>query len=577
MKKLLFVVMFALSIPGCLYSQEEVDTLTNSSVLKMVMSNLSDDIIIEEISISYPDFNISEDSTKFLSSENVSENVIQAMKSAVKDKLAKSSVTEVTGLQENIIKEDTTLFGSSLKNDTVNSESTVENQKDASEIPLENRLILDMVKAKFSDEIIIKEISISKVNFNLSNDSLNILLSQNVSEQVIQAMKSAVDKQMKGVFESSEQQKIEIPFTNNYVLNMVKANISDEDIINEINISKVNFDISEDSINLLLSKNVSDKIIAVMKNAVNKQFEKRPEISFQNKLDLPVIFNENDSVIELKGFVIPLKGLIEFYENDYFIVSDQLQKWNETVKLSNIRFNEIDSMISEDKKQLFNYKIANSNKYTFEVTSQKSTLIGHRDILKQHKIERVNEGKQIIEELKQLYKDVVSMSILKYREVSSSIRSKNCTPSTWGNAVQSSLKVLTINTDNIEKCIFPASELLYFDKNERKTLLEDILIWNNEIIKSIQEYEELSKKLEQAESFLTVYKLDSNKYKAELSMQKKKCSSLRKNMNNLQTKMKEDSKVFSRSIKQKGADFKESLNERYLEIADCINNEYIGL
>lgn len=493
--------MLVLSFSGYIYSQEEVDSLTNSRILKMVRANLSDEVIIEEISISYPDFDISEDSIKYLSSEKVSEEVIKAMKSAFKDKKAISAVKEVTSLQENFIKEDTTLSGSSLKNDTIISELASEIQTDDTETPLDNKIILFMVNAKLSDEIIIKEINVSKVNFDISNDSINSLLSQNVSEQVISAMKSAVSKQLQ---------------------------IS-------------------------------------------------PEISAQNNSKKLFIYNDNDSIIDLLSFVVPLRVLIEFYESDFFKISAQLQKWNEEIKFTNNRLNEIDSMITEDKKLLFNYKIADLNCYTYDVTLQKGKLAQTRNILKQFNIDRLNEGKRIIEELRELYKNVVSESTLKYNEVSSAVRNKNCTPATWKNSFQTPLKVLNINTEKFEKIIFPASELLYFDQNGRKTLLEDIVYWNNEILLKIREYEELSKSLEQAESLLSVYLSDSQNYKSVLSKQKKKCSALRKSMNNVQTRMKEDSKNFSINIKQRGVNLRASLKQRYLEIEDCINNEYLGM
>ncbi|MEI7501288.1 MAG: hypothetical protein WCK84_12685, partial [Bacteroidota bacterium] len=56
---------------------------------------------------------------------------------------------------------------------------------------LTNTIILKMAKAKLSDEIIIDEINNSKVEFDLSSDSLEFLADQNVSREVIESMKNA--------------------------------------------------------------------------------------------------------------------------------------------------------------------------------------------------------------------------------------------------------------------------------------------------------------------------------------------------------------------------------------------------
>ena len=55
-----------------------------------------------------------------------------------------------------------------------------------------NTSIIDIVKQKLSDGLIINIINRSSVNFNLSVDSMIYLSSQNVSSAVIMAMKNAM-------------------------------------------------------------------------------------------------------------------------------------------------------------------------------------------------------------------------------------------------------------------------------------------------------------------------------------------------------------------------------------------------
>ena len=65
----------------------------------------------------------------------------------------------------------------------------------SSEKVITNATIIDLVNNNLSDELIIKIINRSKVNFNLSVDSMIALAGQHVSSPVIKAMKQASKKQ----------------------------------------------------------------------------------------------------------------------------------------------------------------------------------------------------------------------------------------------------------------------------------------------------------------------------------------------------------------------------------------------
>ena len=59
---------------------------------------------------------------------------------------------------------------------------------------LTNETIIDLVESKLPDEVIINLINRSQVNFNVSVDAMIYLSSQNVSSEVIMAMKNAMKK-----------------------------------------------------------------------------------------------------------------------------------------------------------------------------------------------------------------------------------------------------------------------------------------------------------------------------------------------------------------------------------------------
>lgn len=73
--------MLCLFLSGGVFAQT-ADTLTNSSIVKMVKARLSDDLIIEVIEGSPVQFDLNENTIKNLTEQNVTQRVIEAMKKA---------------------------------------------------------------------------------------------------------------------------------------------------------------------------------------------------------------------------------------------------------------------------------------------------------------------------------------------------------------------------------------------------------------------------------------------------------------------------------------------------------------
>lgn len=93
MKKFVSVIFILFFVINYLQAQP-AEKLTNSTIIKMVKAKLSDDLIIGEINNSEVNFNVSPDSIKYLSAENVSSPVIGAMKAA-NDKQTPAAPMEV--------------------------------------------------------------------------------------------------------------------------------------------------------------------------------------------------------------------------------------------------------------------------------------------------------------------------------------------------------------------------------------------------------------------------------------------------------------------------------------------------
>ena len=78
MKKILFLLF--LLYGTTIFSQNSLDTLRNQTIIKLVKSKISDDIIIQKMNQSICLFNTSIDSLIFLKENLVSDKLIEIMK-----------------------------------------------------------------------------------------------------------------------------------------------------------------------------------------------------------------------------------------------------------------------------------------------------------------------------------------------------------------------------------------------------------------------------------------------------------------------------------------------------------------
>lgn len=92
----------------------------------------------------------------------------------------KKFLIRIVGLEENLASKKQAMKVTADKKQTVDI--------------LTNATIIDLVKTKLSDDLIINIINSSRVNFNVSVDSMIFLSNQNVSSAVIMAMKNAMKR-----------------------------------------------------------------------------------------------------------------------------------------------------------------------------------------------------------------------------------------------------------------------------------------------------------------------------------------------------------------------------------------------
>ena len=413
---------------------------------------------------------------------------------------------------------------------------------------LTNSSVIRMVKANLTDKIIINEINSSTVEFDFSENSLKTLSEENVSEQVIQAMKIA-----------SNYQPTEVPIEKTLQIDTDSSEASD------IQIDEI---VQEDSAGVSMDGDIQEDSSMVELPVVQEESLLEDSIIVG-----PTLAEDISNEVELKGYVIPMKDLLNFYNEGITEMSDKIQKWNDQIYNSIKRSNEINSKIISIEKELYDKKNADSKKYSNEIMQLKNQLNENRLLLKQHKSTMFTEGTIILKELQVVGNDLTKSTNDIFNDVNKKIKGADISPSSWVNSESINVKKQEINTD-FEVFIYPVTEILFFNKNEIKSLKQIIALWNIKVDGIFQKDAEIGIKMQESERLLENYKSEPKKYKSEISNQKKILNALTKERKKNTNQAKSDCNELSKYLKTVSSEINFTLKERFKDISENISYEY---
>ncbi|MDP3431665.1 MAG: hypothetical protein Q8T04_01690 [Bacteroidota bacterium] len=403
---------------------------------------------------------------------------------------------------------------------------------------LTNSIVVKMVKAKLSDDLIIGEINSSEVNFDLSMDSLNYLSSQNVSLRILQAMKIAYASQISTAPPES------IPQTN------PEEPEEPAVIVPETSVQPVSIPVNE-----AISKPVVEQIPPPKEEVVVP----------------PVVMplNENEITVNAMSFIIPMTDLLLFFDSETTSLSGVIQKWDQQIRNSIESGRQIQKNIREVELKLTDKKNANSKGFTNEIFVLKKQLSDYRESYKQFKSKFLADGMNITKELKDIGSETDRAISSKFNAVGNSVRSANSDPSA------ELAKPLTITKQKIDADVInyvsPVTEMIMFYQNEIIALKEIIQHWNQDVLAIRKKDSELSKQLEPKKQELINYQSDPKKNKKEITALKKQCSDLEKERKLLTQQMGKNSKELSKYLDVICKEAQGAAKERYADIIDNIN------
>lgn len=385
MKKLVSVLLIVLFVVNYLSAQSS-EALTNSTIIKMVKAKLSDDLIIDEINSSRVNFNVSIDAIKYLSDENVSSGIIQAMKTANTPQTSTSETTTQTSVQSATVQVKDTPKQPVIKESGSTgieppNPSSIVPLKDPLNKPVKEQLITETLPSqKLSKEDIKTEIdnnnlpekstiSVNAVSYVIPLAELMIFFDNEFSSLAV--VIQAWDQRTRNTLEKGKQIREKILQVENEFTD--KKNADSRGFTNEIILLKDKLSDYRESYKQFENNMVADglKIAREFEDIGNKL-----DRSINNKFtEIGQAVRKTDpdpSVIEIPksititkqkidnnivNYVAPVTEMLFCYQNEIISLRDIIEQWNIKVMTINKKDSELSKQLEPLEKELINLQL----------------------------------------------------------------------------------------------------------------------------------------------------------------------------------------------------------------------------
>jgi hypothetical protein len=426
---------------------------------------------------------------------------------------------------------------------------------------LTNSTIIKMVKAKLSDDLILDEISNSKVSFNLSPDSIKFLSEKSVSSRVIEAMKNAGGMTTSAVETtialSPQPAPVQLKDTLKEPLLKESATVSKE-VFTQTEIAQ-----KKDTLYNPVKEKVKSDTLAI-KDLIKEKVLPEGNIKPADKSTISV---------NAVSYVIPLEELMTFFDIQFNSLAAIIEGWDKQVRNSIEKGDQIKEKILLVEKELADKKNADAKGFTPEIILLKSTLSQYRESYKEFENIMVTEGLRIIKEIENTGSETDQSINKKFGEVSQVVKKRDPEPS-----VSEIPKSITISikkiSDNVVNHIAPVTEMLFCYRNQIVSIKAIIELWNVKVTEINKLDTELSRQFEPLNKELISLQQNPKVNKDEISALKKQCSNIEKERKNLTKQMRSDSKELSGSLTQICKEVQSSVKERFRDIIENVKYSY---
>jgi uncharacterized coiled-coil DUF342 family protein len=407
------------------------------------------------------------------------------------------------------------------------------------------------------------------------------------------------------------------PLTNNSVINMTKANLSDEVIIDLIRNSELKFDLSEEGLRNMAGEGVSSAVLDVMKKApayiapgqsvtykpgptpapapapaqvvtevaeemLSEVAEETPEELTEEGTPLPDV-QAGETVglaesgippvegmrvtLEALNYVAPLAELIRFNETEFKTLEVNISEWDKQVRTLVADINKVKDQMSLVENELSDKKNADTRMFSADITALKKKLDIYRKNYQQSKEIMADGGEKIIKKIEAEMAARVRNLSKAYSSAGQMIGSSETEASAGERAVELLYWVKEVNQTTTPYIVY-ATDMLFWYRNEITELAGTINTWNPRVSGVLKEDENLRTQLDSIERRIEELKLNSKLNKDEISSLKKQVSKIEKERKRLADQMKDDARELASLLKQISQRNQDAIKERFVDIIE---------
>jgi uncharacterized coiled-coil DUF342 family protein len=379
MKRRLSVIITGLLIVSFIQAQTG-ETLTNSAIIKMVKAKLSNELIIDVIQSSTVLFDLNENAIKNLESENVTPQVIEAMKMARDAQASEKNVTGVAPV---------------LKTDKASAIPAAVKQK----YEVQPTQVLDALNyvapikelvTYYQKEIKLLDGTITDWDTKIRNDLKEV---NEINEQIIQL-----------VSDLQEKKNADSKAYSSEILAM-KKKLSEY----RVNYKQLKTKLLTDGQNI--TKKLTD-MSSEKARSIGKEYDEVSQLVKSANTDpgtgenaVPITFtgvNINDNTTY---YIAPATEMLIWHQNEIDELQNLVKKWNPRVKEIIQKDAELKTKLQPVISKLDEYK-ANAKKYKTEIASLKKQRDGIEKERKQLAGQMENDSKELADYLKKISTEI---------------------------------------------------------------------------------------------------------------------------------------------------------------------------
>ncbi len=336
--------------------------------------------------------------------------------------------------------------------------------------------------------------------------------------------------------------------TNQDIVRLVKASLSDALITEFIRSTPVQFDLSSQAIASLTGSGVSAVVVDAMRSA-----EAARGVAVERST---------------LAYVNELKGLIPFYKDQFTALEEKVRGWDAEIRRALLDAGTLDAEIRALEAELRLKKSSDPLKFSKEMLAARKDLEEKRAAYKKLKEKMVADGERISGEISKLGSTQAKALGKAYGAVAAQVKAVKEGPDAGERPGALSFPKFPIN-EAVVGYLRPVTEWYYWDQNALDRLTALVEAFNPKVTDLVSRDAALAAEIQPLQSQLDGLKSDPKKNKNEISGLKKKLSEIEKQRGKIAGQMEEDRKALASALEEAGSSLQEALEER---VADIVAN-----